>query len=490
MFTHSVVRTLASVAVCCAILPTTGGAQINDDNASILLPRELAKRQGDNRPEGQYQTGFFGRPLTIGGEYEFNPEMRRNLALQSNGGTEDKFSRVEQKLELEAFFDAGNNWYVFAETKLGLRQDVRNDGDDERQSSLERGELWVYYHLPRHHLGIQVGRQSFKDKREWFWDADLDAIRLRYEKGDWRGELAIAQELAGVSSQDKLDPAEKDVTRIIGNVQWRWADRQTFDVFWLSHADNSSTPASGEIFTRAQEDESDADLMWFGARGRGTFKIKPLGRFYYWADLATVSGDERLVDFDGTPDGLRVVDDFEDFNIDGTAFDIGATWRWESDRLGDTYFTASLARGSGDSDPDDDSDKAFRQTGLQDNNGKFRGVDRFRYYGELFRPELSNLQVTTLSVGRRLWSGSSIELAYHSYRQLTASTELRDSRIEADPTGLARQLGQELDLVFGLEESVHLEVELVGAVFRSGRAFGTARNQNSFALALKANYNF
>lgn len=57
-----------------------------------------------------------------------------------------------------------------------------------------------------------------------------------------------------------------------------------------------------------------------------------------------------------------------------------------------------------------------RQTGLQDNNGEFFGVDCFRYYGELLRPELSKLQITTLALGFRMLTNSSIEFVYHTDR--------------------------------------------------------------------------
>lgn len=486
--TRPLLAAIPAISVCCVISPSVCLGEAASDRESQFLPKELARRQGDNRPQRQYETGFFGRPLTIGGEYEFNPETRRNLGLAA--ADEDELTRVEQKLEIEAFFDAGHNWYAFAEAKLKMRQDIRNDRNDERETALERGEMWIYYYLPRYHFGIQVGRQNFKDKREWFWDADLDAIRLRYERGAWRGEFAVARELDGVSAQQKLAPEDESVTRLIGTWQWRWADRQTFDLFWLSQSDSSATPVSGQIFSRDDQDDSDADLDWIGFRARGTFKIRPVGRFYYWADFAEVSGDERLVDFDGTPEGLRIVDDVDDLAVNGKAFDIGATWRWESDLIGEINLTASLAWGSADDNPDDDTDAAFRQTGLQDNNGKYRGVDRFRYYGELFRPELSNLRVATLSVGRRIWSDSSVELAYHRYRQHKASAELRDSRIDLAPTGLDPALGEELNLIIGLEEWVHWEVELIGAVFRSGAAFGASEKQKSYAGILKVDYNF
>lgn len=465
-------------------------AQATDETLSIAAPKALSRQQGDNRPEGQLELRFLDQPLTIGGEYEFNPEQRRNLNLGDDTDAEEKLTRIEHKFELEAFYDAGHNVYVFAETKLKRRDDSRNDGVDETVTALERGESWVYVHVPEYNVGVQVGRQSFKDKREWWWDADLDAARLRIERGAWSGELAIAQELAGVSSKDPLNPEQEDVTRWIGNMQWRWADRQTLDFFWLNQRDRSSTPEEFDLFEQSEEDSVDADLNWVGIRSRGTVKLDAIGRLYYWMDFGTVSGNKRVIDFDDAGNGLRVVDSIDEFTVRGSAFDVGVTWRWRNEALGEINLTAGLAQGSGDNNLTDDRDDSFHQTGLQDNNGKYRGVSRFRYYGELFRPELSNIQIVTASIGRRFLSGSSIELIFHNYRQLNASTTLRDSRLRINPGGLDRQLGLEFDVVVSLEEWVHWEIELVGAAFQAGKAFADAENNRSYLAVMKVNYNF
>lgn len=465
-------------------------AQSEDENVSFAAPRALSRQQDENRPEGQFETEVLGRPLTIGGEYEFNPERRQNLILSDDADDEDKLIRLEHKFELEAFYDAGNNTYLFAETKLKLRTDSRNDAPNDSATTIERGEMWTYFHAPKYGFGIQVGRQNFKDKREWWWDADLDAIRFRFERNAWSGDFAAAKEIAGVSSVDPIHPEEDGIGRLIGNVQWRWADRQSLDLFWLRQRDRSSTPEESDLVPSHREDEFDADLDWLGLRARGTFKLDLIGRIYYWADFGMVSGTSSVIDHDDDPSGLRIVDDIDEFAVDGSAFDIGATWRWETDRLGETNITLGFAKGSGDSDLSDDLDTSFHQSGLQDNNGKFRGASRFRYYGELFRPELSNMIVTTFSVGKEFQTASSVEIAYHNYRQVNASDNLRDSRLRISPLGFDSKLGHEIDVVLSVEEWIHWEVELVGAVFQAGEAFGDAANSRSFLAIAKINYNF
>ena len=103
---------------------------------------------------------------------------------------------------------------------------------------------------------------------------------------------------------------------------------------------------------------------------------------------------------------------------------------------------------------------------LQDNNVHFGGVDRFRLYGELLDPELSNLHIVTVALGLRILSKSSIEFLYHHYRQVRRADFLRDHDFKRDPNGLSRRIGDEWDLVIGIEEWEHVEVELIGALAR------------------------
>ena len=127
---------------------------------------------------------------------------------------------------------------------------------------------------------------------------------------------------------------------------------------------------------------------------------------------------------------------------------------------------------------------------MQDNNGRFRGVNRFRYYGELLRPELSNLRISTLSLGYPLLNNSSVELVYHEYRQVHADDRSRVGRIGPRPNGEDTDIGQELDLVFGFEETKSLEFEIIAAVFKSGEAYGDLSGNYAYDLELSMDYNF
>ena len=452
--------------------------------------RALTSRAGDKRPTDQYRTSVLGRPLTIGGELELRSSREDDYALERDEAADR--TTLRSKIELELLWELSEDLHAFAEVKARYAGDLERQGRSRHgNAGLERGELWLHAAgLGGSDFSVQVGRQNFKDKREWWWDEDLEAIRLYWEREGLRAEIAYAQQLGRVSTlEDFAEPELREVGFLMGHLQWTWARKNRLELFAARRTDHSDSPELGTVMHRDRRDESDARLLWFGARAMGRAKVDHVGRFYYWADLARVSGSEEYIDFDGVPfdRDLRIADERITQSVRGWAADAGFTWQWRRDGPGLTF---GYAVGSGSAGSGEHPDGSFRQTGLQDNNGKFRGANRFRLYGELLRPELSNLHVATFSVGVPLFSDSSLELVYHHYRQDEASEFLRDTDLDTVPGGRGRTLGQELDLVVGLEEWEHLEVELIGSVFRAGAAFERESGEFAHLVAIKIDYNF
>jgi hypothetical protein len=296
----------------------------------------------------------------------------------------------------------------------------------------------------------------------------------------------VARELLPETTIDSdLDPEDQSVLRLLGHASVGYAPGHRLDVFALRQWDGSSRPAVGELLERNERDESDADLLWLGIRAIGDFDLDRFGSLGYWADLALVQGSEDTYSFRQVRDRLRVRRRVER-RVFGLGGDAGINYTANLPLR--PSLTLGYAWASGDDGAGDDG--GFRQTGLQRNNDRFRGVNRFRYYGELLDPELSNLGIATVSLGVAVLRSSSVELAWHHYRQSQPSRELRGSRLDMDPNGVDRAIGQELDLVIGLQEWDHIEVEIVGSAFRAGRAFDRAPSRWSFGGFLSIEYRF
>ncbi len=449
--------------------------------------QELSRQSDQKRPADQRQVNLFGRPLIIGGEVSVESDYRKDFRLDP--ARADDVLNVESKAELELLFQWSDKLVLFLEAKAEHDVDVyAESGREESASELQRGQTWIYYAPSQNgELAIQVGRQNYRDKREWWWDSSLDSIRLHYNSGALTAQLAVAKELARVSTQRDVRPEEKDLSRVLAEIRWDWARKNSLSLFALAQKDHSETPTTGDVFFEKDEDEVDARLNWLGVRAMGRFKYRPIGKLYYWADVAQVRGDEAVADFDSLTGDLRIVDDVERRDVDAWAYDLGVTWQAQQTHW--PSLTIGQAMGSGGESDDGTRSREFRQTGLQDNDVRFRGVNRFAYYGEALQPELSNIRINSIALGWPLLSNSSIELKYQKYRQESLSRS-RNGRIGGRPNGAHLELGEELDIVIGIEESPNIEIELIIAGFKAGRAFGDRSGKWALNSVLSIDYNF
>lgn len=474
---------------------TTQSSDLADESYPAIAsspPAERASirvlRPDQSRPAHQFTTSLFGRPLTIGGEIELEHDRRRNFLLSSPA---DDLDRTEFSIELDFFYRSSDTSAVLIELFETSQHDYEpSNGDKETESELVRGETWYYtsgWFDDR--VAYQLGRQNFVDAREWWWDANLDSVRVLYDTTDFHAEVALARELARTSTdQEFISPASDDVLRQIGWITWGLNERNRAELFWLYQDDRSATESPGSIIDRNRRDISDADLFWFGGRVAGRTSRGSLGRLHYWADLAGVRGKETRVNYTTLSPLQSQVSSVTRQTVSAWGADIGLIF--ETALPGKPSFYVGYATGTGDDDPSDGRDRTFRQTGLQGNEAKFRGVKRFHYYGELLDPELSNLQITTLGFGRRFWRRSSFDLVYHAYRQVHASDTLRDVRLRTSPTGLSDEIGEEWDFILAFRESVQWEFKIIAAQFTAGAAFGSLDQKRAREVVMEVTYNF
>ncbi len=455
---------------------------------TVYIPAEqvssaylLTRKQDDRRPDDQLKVEVFGRPLTIGGEVGVTPRYRHNFNLNPDKNRDRV--RLDTEAQIELFYVWNPNLAFFTEGQLNYQQDLYrgNNGTTRGDVEFKRGETWMFWgEILQSNFSLQVGRQNFRETREWWWDEDLDAVRLYYSRPFFHFEVGIAEQLFAVSTNDEgIDPEEKDVLRILSHASWEWSNKQRLGLFFLHQHDYSRTERIKERLREEFEDDNDGDFTWLGLRSQNRFSIDNVGDFGFWADGAWMKGTERNINFDESDiKGISVVDSVEKQKLEGWALDVGLTW--ELPLSWSPSLTFGYAIGTDD----------FRQTGLQDNNDRFRAVSRFRYYGELLRPELANLQIWTAAATVPFLQNSSVSVLYHNYRQVKASDSLRKGRIDSDPNGISPSIGQEWDVVVALEEWKHWEMEFVAGVFRAGSAYGEQSGNVAVTAIFKVNYNF
>jgi alginate production protein len=461
--------------------------------------KSLIRRQDVRRPDDQFKFDLFGRRVTLGGEYDFNPGFRNDLDLDHS--EEDGSLKIDQELKLEAFYPISRFTVVFLSFK-GIsesRFDIEPDSKDTTDMEISRDETWILFdRIAETGFSLQFGSQNVSETREWWWDKDLDSLRLYYNEGPLHFELLGGKQIGGESTLKSIEAEDDEIYRVMGLGSWMWNSKQRLEFYFLKQWDRSIQERKEQIINSVNRDKYDQDMAWFGARAIGELGFDDYGTLNYWADVAGVHGDEVVTDYDDKvsndenaadlPDSQRRVKELNRNKVNGWAFDVGAFWTLPVKY--EPTFTLSYARASGDSNPNDGNNGTFRQTGIQRNNWRFNGVNRFRIYGELLRPELSNLGIFTSAFGVRVLKNSSIELVYHKYDQVVATDNLRNVNINVDPNGRNRNIGQELNLITNFREWKRVELGIEGAIFDPGKAFDKDTNDLAWSIFFDVNYNF
>jgi alginate production protein len=385
-------------------------------DAASSIPEGL-RRLGD-RP------GWAVRPYL-----EAELDDRRNENLDA-GDEEDRHGR-RLELGLRTYFKPTGRSLLTADLELADRLRRREDRPTEHATELSIKRLFWAWRPTGSRAVVLAGRQTVQDEREWLFDDELDGVGFA-----WRGEGIGALGFTGREArlrEDLLGPRKRD-----------GADVAYLRLFSALAGERQASLYALSVDERGFGD--DERLRFLGARALG--RLARQSRF--WFELARVSGDVA---------GRR---------ISGNGWDVGVTrsfkglsWR--------PSVTVAWARGSGDDGAG--ADGAFRQTGLQGNAVRFDGVASVDYYGHALDPELSNLSILTAAIGIRPSRDWSVDLAVHRYRQPVAADSIRDSKLDASPDGVNRELGHGLTLTFGLRLNEDAKIEASYGVFRPGAAF-------------------
>lgn len=266
----------------------------------------------------------------IGGEVEVAYQRQQDFDLER--GEPDDLDLLPVEVKLEVLFAPNDYVEAFLQTTLFHAFTLRDQGEDDVEpTDFFVEEAYLTLREPDLGLALQVGRQSFEDPRQWLYDAELDAARARYRAQPLSLEVAASRE--ALLDSDLLDP---DETERANNYILYAASELSRDV---------SLGAYGIVRDGAESDRP----IFLGVQSAGTI----LERLSYWLDAAQVRGRE------------------DDSDLRGYGIDLLGAYHFEAPLA--PRLILGYAFGSGDGDPDDDRDDAFRQTGLQGNEARSAG---------------------------------------------------------------------------------------------------------------------
>ena len=440
------------------IRQTADGYLIRVMNQRVLMPADVELRHDKPVkdytvaslnvavPEGKQlsEDDQFGEGFRFGDRLRFSTLTEARYTGENNYDLDDRRDRDRQDTAASIrgrFMLAPGDHGISGQMEVRYTYQRRNDDllgtldtDDSRL-----GESFIFFDDPFGvDFDIQAGRMDFDDRREWLYDQNLDGLRVYWKVAGWLAELSATTTL----SNGKL-----------------WDENTNNYIAYLSD--------SGRHFA-AYVIHRDTDLLWeekvthMGMRAFGAWPPKHDS----WLEISHMRGRRDETDLQGW--GIDI----------GTTRTLGIRW----------YLTAGWAFGQGDDNTRDGTDGNFRQTRLQDNNGKFGGVTSFRFYGELIDPELANLHVGTLGVGFRFAPKGSIDLVGHYYRQDKAVRKILDSDIDQKPDGIERELGWEIDGVIVWRPVRTWDFEFVLGWFKPGKAF--RRRDDAWISKLQVRYRY
>ena len=480
-------------------LPTLAWASSDSpgDQASAVAPagdalrEQLTRHLGRRRPDTPWQTEITGRPLSVSGELSL--DLAHTAQPLPGGRNRQRDYLATWGLEVEGFYSLSDSVSLFAQWRLANDRQLHAPGLPQRwKQHAERGEMWLHGRdIAGSGLDVQWGRIKFEEERRWWWDQELDALRLYHEGDEFGFSVAAAREQGRNRSDHRgIDAGQKGVRRWLASASWKWHPEQSVGIFVLRHDDRSVTEVVGQMVPVVAQDASDARLTWIGASLRGEVDLRPAEAIAYWFDLARLSGREHALQYSALaapgPAQQSVVTGLSTNQLRGWAVDAGLRWQMPlplRPRLSLAHATTfGGARGG--------AAGGFRQTGLQSNQDDFGAEKEFARYGAALAPELSNLRITTIGIGLSMPQSSSLDLVYHRYRQVHAATELRGARIDANLTGQQTGVGSALDLVATFHPSQRMEVTATASTFRAGSAFGSlaGRRYHYAALAMRVSF--
>ncbi|MCA8977948.1 MAG: alginate export family protein [Planctomycetes bacterium] len=379
--------------------------------------------------------------LMFGGQVSTNIEWDDEYDLDATDAGDRTKPALQGKIDALWLLD-DNGSYVLGEVSAGRRETHREGGATTADDQLEVTRAFASLRATD---GLQLlfGRQDFDEEREWLYDEVLDGARAVVRHADVELEVAAA-----VGREIMAEPNATENTGLyVANLRWRPQPRWTIGAYALQRTDDTAAGFEPRLY---------------GVRSFA----RPRYGLGHWFELGLARGDA----------GNR--------SIHGHAFDAGVLYTFDAPLR--PSLGAGIAFGSGERDSS--PRLGYRQSGLQDNNGKLGGVTSVRYYGELFRPELANLTVTTAVAAIRPWRGASISLLLHGYRQDVAATTSPGNDLRTSSNGLSTDLGREIDLVLGYRLRRQLTLELVLARFDPGAAFSSQDAAN--LLEFTARFSF
>ncbi len=396
----------------------------------------------------------------------------KGVESSANGSLKDSNEQLKLGVRYKHFFN--HEFFLKADIRgVYLHRKEKNNNSSEKISDarLEVRELFlekknIFNEMP---ITLLIGRKQFRDGRAWWYSNQLDVVQAKYSTTLLKADISYGGRLVDervITESENI--GFEDSEFLIAHFDYHYYYQHHFQGFMVYQNDDFSNNQIGSVLNVNSTLKPELDLLWLGFRFNGLFSLTDKSKLSYWFDVSAVNGSEREFVTSSISSAQDEIASIRDIDVSaGYALDFGGVWKTADDNWG---FAANYAFGSGDSSADN-RQSSYRQPSVAINKGSLFGDQRYRIYGELLRPELSNLQLLSFSMGRKINPSFWLHITYFNYRQVQADKELRASNLVISPNGENKNIGDEVDVVFAGSWSRNIDTQFILSGFRSGSAF-------------------
>ena len=386
-----------------------------------------------------------------------------------------------------------HNESLSAFIEVGVASGTYLDEDSELAAEPEfyRDETWidVDFSTDTQNRSLTLGSQSVYEDRGWWWDETLDLVLLNAGDDRWFLKSGIGVQASHRLFGERFD-GNDEVIRGLGELTFQWHDQQTTSLFMLGEFDQSERLQPGTSVDESSLDDRGNKLYWLGIRSQGTIDQEVWPSVDYWIDLAHVGGQEIRYDQDSdeSEDDTVVVADSNRIDLDGWGMDLGVSM--QTSLPAKPRLSVGFATTFNGGKVNDDTDRTFRQTGLQSNEMQLEPYYGASSYGLVLNPELSNLQILTLGIGFDVLTSSYVSLLGHDYHMLSAAESLRSADLDLTFDGNQTHAGRAIDLNLSVEELDSWDIEMQVGLFQAGKAVVDNANGTAYYGSVELSVDF
>jgi len=304
-------------------------------------------------------------------------------------------------------------------------------------------------------MNFIIGRKQIQDNRSWWYDDNLDIIKLFNTKDLWTYKVIFGTKLHkdtlynySISSKNGADNTLltdsisnknnlKDTKFIILNTDYQYYINQHLSGYFIK--ENTSNDLK-------------RDINWLGFRNYSMLK-----QIKYWIDFGIANGDDASS------------------HISSYGYDLGFLYYPTTKTY---YYGLSYANGK----------KSYSQPIFADNKSNFLTKNiKLHYYGEFLNPRLNNISILSLYWLYDYTPKKTFALMLHNYRQNETSPIIETNYYNIPTNRVNKDIGKEIDLFYKFTQPLEYNYLFMLAYFYGGKAFDDVTTNKE---GLYAKFNF